>query len=393
MNLPRTKRFVVLFLGVLAMGVFGYALYRWLIPAGMVPLESGQTISGGSLPSPALPQPTPGAGVPETFPLPDLPSIAEERLVRLTDFPVASPALTKDETGVLFYKKSGGDLWRSDFTGKKQEKQTNLTIIGLIEALWQAGSDRGVVRYADADTIKSFLQIGTSTIAVLPQGITGAAWSPDGASLAYTLPRDDRLELTITDSAGKNPRNVFQTPLTDAHISWPISDLMAFATAPVSSAEGYLFAFSRRDGSFTKIAGPQRGLMARWSPDGATAAISGIPAGKQQTELTLFGRQKKESFPIPLSTLAEKCAWADAGTLFCAVPKNVPGGTILPDAWLMGTFNSADRIVRIDAATHAVSPVFDEGDFDMANLLITKDKKRLLFVSRRDGILWTLKLP
>lgn len=392
MSPSRTKRIVWTILGIVVLGVLGYTVYRLLLPAPVRPGDEGQTVSGGSLPSPALPQPTPGAGTPETLPLPDLPSISEDRLTRLTDFPVVSPSLTKDESGVLFYKKSGGDLWKSDFTGKKQEKQTNLTIVGLIEATWQAGGGRGVVQYTDADTIKSFLQIGTSTIAVLPQGITGVAWSPDGASVAYTLPRGDRLELVVTDAAGKNLRSAFQTPLTDASLSWPASDLITFDTAPASTADGYVFGFSRRDGSFTKIAGPQRGLMAQWSPDGAMAVISGIPPGKQQTELTLFGRQKKESFSVPLATMAKKCAWADATSLFCAVPKTIPGDTPLPDAWLMGTFNPADRIVRVDAATRAVSPVFDEGDFDMAPLLVTKDKKRLLFVSRRDGTLWTLKL-
>ncbi|TSD05025.1 MAG: hypothetical protein Greene071436_8, partial [Parcubacteria group bacterium Greene0714_36] len=54
--------------------------------------------------------------------------------------------------------------------------------------------------------------------------------------------------------------------------------------------------------------------------------------------------------------------------------------------------NPSDRIVAIDRMTRAISPVFDEGNFDMANLLATKDKKRLFFVNRRDGTLWTLKL-
>ena len=379
-------------LGIAALGVLLYVAYRALQPSAPAPDDGGQTIVGGSLPSPAIPQAPAGGGSDGTTPLPDLPSIAEERLVRLTDFPVISPALNKDDTRVLFYKKSGGDLFSTDFTGKTQEKQTNLTIIGLIEAIWQRGAGRGVVRYADADIVKAFLQIGTSTIAILPQGITSVAWSPDGGTLAYTFIRDDRLELVITDATGKNPRSLLRTPLTDASVAWITSDLFVFATAPSGTAEGYFFVFSRRDNSFVKIFGPQRGLMGLWSPDGATAVISGIPAGKKETELALYNRAKKESLPLQLATLPEKCVWADAGSLFCAVPKIIPPGMMLPDAYLTGSFNSSDRIVRIDAATRAVSPVFDEGDFDMTNILVTKDKKRLFFVSRRDGMLWALKL-
>ncbi len=392
MTQSSTKRIILILLGIIALGVLLYLAYRALRPSAPGPDEGGQTIIGGSLPSPAVPQAPLGSDAGGVAPLPDLPSIAEERLVRLTDFPVVSPVLNKDETRVLFYKKSGGDLFASDFTGKKQEKQTNLTVIGLMEAIWQRGGGRAVVRYTDGDTIKSFLQIGTSTIAMLPQGITSAAWSPDGASVAYTAPRDDRLELMIADSSGKNPRTVYRTPLMDVSISWITSDIFIFSTAPSGTSDGFFFGFSRKDGSFIKVFGPQRGLMGLWSPDGATVLASGIPAGKKETELTLYDRQKKEAAALPLATLAEKCVWPDATVVFCAVPKGIPPGTMLPDVYLRGEFNSSDRIVSIDAKTSAVSEVFAEGDFDMSDLLSAKDKKRLFFVNRRDGTLWTLKL-
>lgn len=386
MALSRTKRIIWIILGIAVLGVLGYAGYRLLLPTPATPGEEGQTITGRPLVSPAIPRtPESGGGI-GTIPLPDLPSIADERLVRLTDFPVVSPALNKDETRVFFYKKSGGDLFASDFAGKKLEKQTNLTIIGLMEAIWQRGGGRAVVRYADGDTVKAFLQIGTSTIAMLPQDITSATWSPDGASLTYAVPSDGRMELITTDAAGKNPRAIFRTPLTDASLAWITADLMVFAEAPSAAADGHFFAWSRRDNSFVRIFGPQRGLMGLWSPDGALAAVS------SGASLSLYDRAKKESAPLSLATLAEKCVWADTSSLFCAVPKDIPSGITLPDTYLRGEFNPSDRIVMIDAKTRAVSPVFDEGDFDIANLLAAKDKKRLFFVNRRDGTLWTLAI-
>lgn len=386
MSLSRAKRIVWILLGIVVLGVLGYAAYRALRPVPAVPEDEGQTITGRPLASPAIPQAPDQAGSAGTLPLPDLPSITEQRLVRLTDFPVVSPALNRDETRVLFYKKSGGDLLASDFTGQEQAQQTNLTVIGLIEAVWQRGGGRAVVRYADGDTVKSFLQIGTSTIAVLPQGITTAAWSPDGASLAYAVPRDGVLEVTTTDAGGKNPRVAYRTPLTDAALHWITADTIVFAESPSAAADGHLFAWSRRDGSFVRALGPLRGLMGLWSPDGVMAAISTGAA------LSLHDRAKKETVPLSLATIAGKCAWADAGTLFCAVPKDISPGILLPDTYLRGEFNPSDRIVMIDARTRAVSPVFDEGDFDMESIVVTKDKKRLFFVNRRDGTLWTLRV-
>lgn len=391
MTPSQIRRIILILLGIVVLGVLGFLGYRALRTTPAAPQDETQTITGRSLPSPAIPQVPPG-GAEGAIPLPDLPSIAEERLVRLTDFPVVSPALNKDETRVLFYKKSGGDLFASDFTGKNQTKQTNLTVIGLMEAIWQRDGGRAVVRYADGDTAKAFLQIGTSTIATLPQDITSAAWSPDRSSVAYALPRDGQLDLIITDASGKNPRTVYRTPLIDASLAWVAADLFIFATAPSAAADGYFFAFSRQDGAFTKVFGPQRGLIGLWSPDGAAVLASGIPAGAREYALTLYSRQKKESVSIPLATMAEKCVWSDGASLFCAVPKSIPGGTVLPDEYLRGEFNPSDRIVRIESTAGAVSPIFDEGDFDMANILATKDKKRLFFVNRRDGTLWSLRL-
>ena len=82
-------------LGLLALGVFVYILYSFLVlPAAPPPQElpgiTGRPIAGAPPGMPGGEQPP---GIP---PLPDLPSIAEQKLVRLTDFAVISPSLNKE---------------------------------------------------------------------------------------------------------------------------------------------------------------------------------------------------------------------------------------------------------------------------------------------------------
>lgn len=386
----RAKRIVYIILGLLALGLIAYLLYSLFAAPGETPPQelpriSGRTIGGAPEAAPAGEQPA------RTPPLPDIPSIAEERLVRLADFPVISPALNKDQSRVLYYKKDGGDLYSSDFSGKTREKISNLTIIGLLEAIWNPIAERAAVRYLDGDTLKSFLQIGTSSVAVLPQDITGASWSPDGKSLAYLLPREGGADLVIADPSGGNPRTAFRTPLVDADISWITSDLIVFGTAPSGLAEGYLFAFSRRDNSFNRLVGPAFGLTGLWSPDGTTALLSSASRGGKKLILSSYDRAKNAAAPIPIATLAEKCAWSGESA-FCAVPRGIPAQTILPDDYLRGEFNPADRIVAVDLKTGGISEVFNEGSFDVSDLVITKDKKYLFFVNRADGTLWSLQL-
>jgi hypothetical protein len=387
----RTKRIIYIILGIAVLGAIGFFLYRLLVspaaePPADLPRISGRTIGGAPVALPPEERPA------ETPPLPELPSIAEERLVRLTDFPVVSPTLNKDQTRVLYYKKDGGDLYSSDFSGKTQEKISNLTIIGLLEAIWNPTGERAAVRYLDGNVVKSFLQIGTSSVAVLPQDITSVSWSPDGKSLAYLLPREGGADLVIADASGRSPRTAFRTPLVDADISWIASDLIVFGTAPSGLAEGYLFAFSRRDNSFSRMVGPAFGLTGLWSPDGTAALLSSADRGGKKLILSSYDRAKNAAGPIPIATLAEKCAWAGIDNAFCAVPREIPGKTLLPDEYVRGEFNSSDRIVAVDLKTGGISEFFSEGAFDMSDLVTAKDKKYLFFVNRVDGTLWSLKL-
>ncbi len=391
-DFTRTKYIVYVILAVVVLGIVWFAYYRYLSPVtpGVVPQQqpgiSGKTGGGGPG---APPETNPPAA---TSTLPVLPSITEQKLTRLTDFSVISPSLNKNETQVLFYKKDGGDLFAVDFHGTQQEKVAHVTVVGLTEALWPVTRDRAAVFYLSGDTLKGFLHIGTSSIAVLPQDIRSFSWSPDGRSLAYLVPKDDLMNLVIADASGKNPKTVFRTPLADAKISWVGGDKIAFQTAPSAMSEGFIFTFSRSTGAFTKVYGPAFGLQSRWSADGSQILVSQTSRGGGHLTSGIYHTVKKTFRTLDAPTLPEKCAWADANELYCALPRSIPSDVIMPDDYLRGEYNSADRIVRIAADKNGAADVFSEGSFDMSNLSITKNKNFLFFVNRNDGTLWSLRL-
>lgn len=394
-NFTRTKYIVYTILGLIVLGVVGFVIYSYVsvVPATtgtqQQPGASGRPV-GGLLPGTQVTTTSPlGTG---TSTIPSLPSITEQKLVRLTDFPVVSPALNKDDTRALFYKKDGGDLFSVGFQGGTQEKVAHVTIVGLIEAVWSRVRDRAAVFYLGDETLKGFLHIGTSSIAVMPPDIKTLAWSPDGKSLAYIISRDGLANLIIADSSGKNPKTLFRTPVADAQISWASSDKIAFQTAASGLSEGFIFAFTRSNNAFSKVFGPAFGLQSLWSPDGSRILVSQAGRGGADITTGIYDVVKKQYAALDVSTLPEKCVWTDAKELICAVPRDIPARSVLPDDWLRGEYNSSDRIVRIDVEKNRTEDIFNEGNFDMSDLASTKDKKYLLFVNRIDGTLWSLRI-
>lgn len=358
-------------------------------PTGQAPI----TGSVPGFPTPGVPAPpAPSDTGTSTSPIATLPPEAQ-KLLQLTDYPIIGPSLNKDETRIFFYKKEGGGLYAVDFDAKNTEKLSPITIIGLLDAIWSSAKDRSAVQYLDQDTVKSFLHIGTSTVAVLPPDTRSPAWSPDRKSLAYLITKDGIANLIIADAVGKNPRTVFSNQLRDASISWITSDKISFTTAPSGRAEGFVFAYSRGSGSFNQILGPRFGLTSRWSPDGSKVLASFTDAGGRNPQVALFDATGKELQRLPLVTLPDKCAWsADSQDLYCAVPRKTSADTTWPDDYLRGELASSDRVIDINPATGDITPVLDEGTFSLSNLFVTKDKSILFFINRTDGTLWRYKL-
>lgn len=403
MDINRTKHIIYWSLGFLVLIVLGFMVWQYLVPlvsrSPKAPGGATEPVSGsvGQFPEGSIgeklkerDQPfTPGT---ENGSAPSIP-LADQRLVQLTDFSVISPSLNEKGDAVLFYKKDGGDLINFGFDGAGEEKLSHITIVGLTEALWSPKRDRAAVFYLDGETLKGFLHIGTSSVAVLPTNTQSFSWSPNGNQLAYATRKDAALDLVIADASGKNAKTIFSTPVLDSSVVWITTDSIAFQTAPSGFADGFVFLYSRGSGKFTKVLGPLRGLSANWSPDGNRILVSSTVSGGDNA-LNVYDAAGKQIFTTGLATIAQKCAWVSAERLYCAVPKETAQNIVWPDDYLRGEVNTTDRIIRIDLKTKETAEVFngENAFFDASDLVLTPDEKHLFFVNRFDGTLWRLLL-
>ena len=392
----RTKKILFALIIAIVVILVGYAFYRFVLSraTNVAPAKTTQPLVEGrigqqttTIVPPGFPSITPIP--PATEGLQD--QIKEQILLALTDFPVTSPVINKNQDKIIFYKKDGGTMFSADFTGKL-EKLSNLTIIGLAQTLWSPARDRGAVFYIDQETLKSFLHIGTSTVLSLPYNIKSLSWSPDGKSFAYLLEQDTILSLIISDATGKNSKVVFKTPILDAQIQWITADKIAFQTAPSANAQGFIFIYSRANGSFRRILGPTYGLDSLWSPDGSHVLAISTSSNGKKLQLSLYSSSGQEQQKLTFATLPEKCAWQNLKEFYCAVPKEIPDAIMMPDDYLRAEFATQDYILSYNIETKDTRKILEGGAMDMTNLGITKNNDYLIFVNRTDGILWRLKL-
>lgn len=397
-SLENKKQIIYIGAGILILGVLGFLAYNYFFGGTTVePADQNVGVSGrlpqldGNASEGALtggPQELQNLKPGESFDV-----TPEQRIYRITDFPVVSPSLNKTGDKLLFYKKSGGDLISSDFSGGTQEKISNITIVGLMEALWSPARDRSAAFYIDGETKKGFLHnVADYSVAVLPQNIKSFSWSPDGKSIAYLVRNGDELELILADASGKNPRVIFRTPILDSVIKWITADKIAFGQSPSGLSEGFIFQYSRSSGTFSKVLGSLYGLSAIWYPNGTKMLESHTSFNGKRPLVSLRDNSGKEILSLGVATISEKCEFADQNTAYCAVPSYILPQWTLPDEYYRGETRTSDALIFIDANKKTAVNVLPEMNFDMANLVIASDKTMLFFVNKTDGTLWGIKL-
>lgn len=399
-NHDNNKLFIFIIGGVILLFVIGFLIYYFL--PSFTGTRSGETEGISGKPSGGLPQPkdtnggntsgTGPQGTGSTSPTSGtLPPGAADKLLQLADIPVLSPSLNKKEDKVLYYQKEGGDLFSSDLAKSQSEKVSHITVVGMIEALWSPLRDRAAVFYVDNETLKAFLHINNTSVAVLPQNMTSFSWSPDGKLIGYGFEKNATFNLAVADAAGKNARTIFSSPLRDLRISWVTSDKIALQSPPSGLAEGFLYAYSRAGNTLNKLVSSY-GLMSLWSPDGTKILTSSTNSQGKNLSLTLRNTQGKELYATGLATLPQKCVWVGNKEIYCAIPSSYPPEATLPDSYLRAEFHTADRVVRIDTEKKEIRTVLGESNFDMENVIITKKKDYIIFVDRNNGTLWRIKL-
>lgn len=372
---------ILLLLAIAATGIFFYLTRPSDEPAASTSDSKFQFFpGGGSAGGGAVTAGAPGGEA----------AVLSPRLLQIVKSPVIGAALAENEEKLLYYERSGGNLWRTDPEGGSAERLSNLTIVGLIRALWNANGISAAVSYLDQDQARSFLAgTATSSAAFLPRETTSFAWSPEGKAFYYTVVLRDGMHLTQSDSKGNNSRTLYINTLPDWKIEGAGPGAVALATRPSFLAPSLTILVSPAGRAADFVEG--RGISILPNPAKPSFLVSSVDESGAPESLALYDDKGNLKARFNAATLAEKCAWNRAGTaLYCAVPENA--GRALPDSWYQGKILFRDRIMKITVEDGGISEVLPGSTFDAVDLFADSRERYLFFRNKRDSTLWRLEL-
>lgn len=325
-------------------------------------------------------------------------------LRQITSVPVAGaiPFARNGKTYVRYVEKSTGNVYETDAASFGNNRLTNTTIPRVARALWGKSGSQVIIEYLDENTakIKNFgakINEEKKTLegAFLRDAISEMAVAPDTDRIFYTVPFGADTIGSVANFDGTKTTNLLTSPFSEWLVSWPYSKIIAFATKPSFAAVGYLYFLNTQTDAFDKIVGGVSGLSALVSPDGKYIAYS--ESVENSFTLNLFAVSDKTSSRLPVSTLSEKCVWAnDAITLYCAAPSVIPPGGY-PDVWYQGLVSFSDTIWKMNTKTGFVDLVIAAEDsarepIDVIQPTLSPDGGYLIFINKKDQSLWSLKL-
>ncbi len=300
---------------------------------------------------------------------------------------------------VKYYDKATGNILSVAFNGSDLSTLSSANLAGLIEAFWSPDKEKVISYFEENEQIKKYLHnysSGQSTL--LKTEIKQSVWSPDSkkiASLTYDENSATSL-ISVSNADGSDFQNIFQTRIKDIILEWPASDKISVQTKPSGLAEGTLIFLNPESGEFTTALNGLYGLNAKWSPLGNIFIYSSTSASGKNPSLSSANQFGQNKISFEISTIADKCVFSqDTRFLFCAVPEKVSENAVWPDDYYKGLVATNDSFYKINMETGQKNLILQadgEKSYDASEIFLSPEENYLIFINRRDGLLYSLKI-
>lgn len=321
----------------------------------------------------------------------------EFTVFKLSDVAAISPTISDDK--IFYYSKVSGNVFSTDFEGKSRNTVTNISIPNLITTLWSFDRSKAINIYKENELTKKVLFNFTSQKATqLDSRIKFINFSPNKDRIVYQFidPSLNTNKIAVSDPDGLNWKSLQSIRMEDVKLFWPKEDVVAILTAPSGLVKGSLLAINPDNGgALNKVISEIFGLTVKFSPDGNTILYSQTDQyGHNPTLYTIKDGSSPDKMSV--STISDKCAFSINNNIYCAVPSKINGSLILPDDFYKNTANFSDIFFKIDASNNRSSAIFDptdlKYDFNASDLIVSPDESHIVFINKKDGLLYSIKI-
>jgi hypothetical protein len=319
-----------------------------------------------------------------------------------------APALTDSFVEAVTMSRSGRPQYYDPFDEQFYRLDANGNAIALSDrrfpsvqnVAWAPDDARAIIEFPDGANV--LYNFATDQQVTLPRHWEAFSFSPDSESIAglsIGLDRENRFlfeassdgsDFTALEPLGDNARLV--------QVAWsPNDQVVAFSdTGPtIGDSRKVILAVGRHGENFPGIIVEGLDFRPTWSPSGKNILYSSVhQSNDYKPELWIvagtgddMGSNRRR---LRVNTWADKCAFSDDDTVYCAVPETLQRGAGLEPVVADAT---PDTIERIDLRT-GIRKIVGRPNKDMAigTLRVAPDRSAIYFTSKQDGRLHEMRL-
>lgn len=316
---------------------------------------------------------------------------------------VISPILSQNQNNLKYYEKNSGKAFEVDFFGNGKKAVSALDVPNLEDVSWSIDRTQAILKIKKPDGKTSFtlhnFQDGTDM--TLKDNIDEVSWQTNANRIFYKYydSKNSARSLNVSDPDGKNWKKIADVPYRNVSIAQiPKTGVVSFWNSPDASVKTIFQTVPIIGGEIKTIYQDSFGADYLWDKSGNRALISHSndnSGSKIQLGIINYSGDGYKDLNIP--TFVSKCIWSEDGkTVFYALPGEIPDGSVLPNDYLDGKFNTTDTFWRVNLETGEKNRLVEtneiKGRYDADSLFLNSSESLLFFTNRIDGKLYRIAL-
>lgn len=315
----------------------------------------------------------------------------------LNDSPSFEPTLSSNGENIQYYNQDDNKFYKIDKYGETT-LLSDKVFHNAESIAWSNNKNKAVIEYPDGANI--VYNFDTKTQVTLPQHWKEFEFAPNSDQIVMKSmgQNEENRWLAIVNDNGSKVRAIEALGDKDSTVypSWsPNGQSIAMFTEGKGFDQQELYFVGLNGENFKSTTIEGRGFTPLWSQEGNRLLYSVYTTeNEMKPELWIVDAEgdtiSNNRQKLNIETWASKCSFANNTELYCAVPQSLEKGAgLFPEL----ADNSIDRLYKINTKTGLKKLVaIPDQNFNISNLIVSKDNSYLYFTDKSTGSLHQIKL-